>query len=94
MSPRIRVVTTASGATAVQVVWGYRERNPVPITGEYAGVLLDAIAGGFHRPGRFTHAGTSLRRIAAETARGNLEEVPQLHHHSFRAHNPCPNTIS
>lgn len=29
MPPKIRTVTTASGATAVQVVWGYKDRRPV-----------------------------------------------------------------
>lgn len=101
MPPKIRTVTTASGATAVQVVWGYKDRrpvldhigsghtdqdvallkaqaqrlidgqqtrlaldlggvdgagsgslhNPVPITSERAGLLLDAIAGSFHQLG-------------------------------------------
>nr|WP_257202904.1 IS1634 family transposase [Corynebacterium cystitidis] len=102
MPPKIRTVTTASGATAVQVVWGYKNRkpvldhigsahnahdlavlkaraqrlidsgqtqlelgldgvgaaggtgsehNPVPITAERAGLLLDAIAGSFHHLG-------------------------------------------
>ncbi|WP_297108283.1 hypothetical protein [Tessaracoccus sp.] len=30
--PRIRVVPTASGARAVQVIWHYRDNKPVLIT--------------------------------------------------------------